>query len=456
MEKLWKGRTSGQTDEAAESFNSSIGFDRRLYKEDVLGSIAHASMLGKCGIITGDEAEQIKNGLLSILSDIESGILLIDTNAEDIHTFVEATLTARIGEAGKKLHTARSRNDQVALDTRMYLREACKDIITSLKTLIGVITDKAERYRTAVMPGFTHLQGAQPITYGHLLMAYAMMLLRDKDRMTDCLKRVNVSPIGCCALAGTTYGTDREFEASLLGFDSVCKNSLDGVSDRDFCIEFLSCASTLMMHFSRFCEETVIFSSAQFGFITPDDAFTTGSSIMPQKKNPDPAELIRGKTGRVYGDLLTLLTVMKGLPLAYNKDMQEDKEPLFDAVDTVKACIEVLTGMIKTLKVNEDKMKKAAQQGFINATDLADWLVSKGLPFRTAYKTAAEIVNYCAGNGYVLGDLPLEKYREFFGGADGTVYEAVNIDNAVRRRTSAGGTSPDSVSEQIKYVKSML
>ncbi len=456
MEKLWKGRTSGEADAAAESFNSSIGFDSRLYKEDILGSVAHASMLGKCGIITEDEAEQIKEGLLSILADIDAGDLTIDTQAEDIHTFVEATLTARIGEAGKKLHTARSRNDQVALDTRMYLREACKDIIAALKTLTGVIADKADEYKAAVMPGFTHLQAAQPITYGQLLMAYAMMLLRDADRFKDCYKRVNVSPIGCCALAGTTYGTDRPFEASLLGFDSICINSLDGVSDRDFCIEFLSCASILMMHFSRFCEETVIFSSAQFGFVTPDDAFTTGSSIMPQKKNPDPAELIRGKTGRVYGDLLTLLTVMKGLPLAYNKDMQEDKEPLFDAVDTVKACTEVLTGMIKTLKVNTDKMKKAAQLGFINATDLADWLVSKGLPFREAYKTAAKTVNYCAENGYVLETLPIGKYREFFGGADESVYEAVNIDNAVRRRTSAGGTSPDSVAEQIKYVKSIL
>ena len=456
MDKLWKGRTSGATDAAAESFNSSIGFDSRLYKEDITGSMAHASMLCKCGIITEAEAEQIKNGLLSILEDIESGKLAIDMRAEDIHTFVEATLTEKIGEPGKKLHTARSRNDQVALDTRMYLREAIKGIAAGLKKLIGVITGKAEIYKGAVMPGYTHLQRAQPVTFGHWLMAYAMMFLRDVDRLTDCYKRVNVSPIGCCALAGTTYGTDRGYEASLLGFDGICKNSLDGVSDRDFCIEFLSCASLIMTHFSRLCEEIILYCSGEFGFITLDDGFTTGSSIMPQKKNPDPAELTRGKTGRVYGDLMSLLTVMKGLPLAYNKDMQEDKEPLFDAVDTVTACTGVVTGMIGTLTVNADKMKKAAQCGFINATDLADWLVSKGLPFRTAYKTSAEIVNYCADNGYVLETLPLEKYREFFDQADETVYEAVDIDNAVAKRTSAGGTSPDSVSEQIKYVKSLL
>ncbi len=456
MEKLWKGRTSGEADAAAESVNSSIGFDSRLYKEDILGSVDHASMLGKCGIITEDEAEQIKEGLLSILADIDAGDLTIDTQAEDIHTFVEATLTARIGEAGKKLHTARSRNDQVALDTRMYLREACKDIIAALKTLTGVIADKADEYKAAVMPGFTHLQAAQPITYGQLLMAYAMMLLRDADRFKDCYKRVNVSPIGCCALAGTTYGTDRPFEASLLGFDSICINSLDGVSDRDFCIEFLSCASILMMHFSRFCEETVIFSSAQFGFVTPDDAFTTGSSIMPQKKNSDMAELIRGKTGRVYGDLMAMLTMLKGLPLAYNKDMQEDKESVFDAVDTVKMCLKVMTPMIGTMKILPENMRKAANEGFINATDLADYLVKKGMPFRTAYKISGSIVAECIRRGCVLDTFPLEDYRAYSELFGEDIYDEINIDHCVETRISAGGTSSASVKAQIGLVRKQL
>ena len=383
-EKMWAGRTAGATDRLADDFNSSISFDCRMYKQDITGSMAHAAMLGKQGIITSAEAEQLIAGLGDILADIDSGELEINLECEDIHMFVEQVLTERLGDLGKKLHTARSRNDQVALDLRMNLRDEAEEIIglitETVKSLLLIIKDN----KTTILPGYTHLQRAQPITFAHHLLAYCMMLLRDIDRFADMRRRCNVSPIGSCALAGTTYDTDRYFEAEQLKFDSICLNSIDGVSDRDFVVEFISCCSVLMMHLSRLSEEIILWSSWEFKFVELSDSYTTGSSIMPQKKNPDMAELIRGKTGRVYGDLMSILTTLKGLPLAYNKDMQEDKECVFDAVDTVKMCLEVMAKMVATMKVIPENMKKAAQDGFINATDLADYLVKKGMPFRSA------------------------------------------------------------------------
>ena len=392
MAKMWAGRTSGATEQIADDFNSSIHFDSRMYRQDITGSMAHAAMLAGKGIISQHDAEALIDGLEAILNDIESGKLSIDMTCEDIHMFVEQVLTERIGDVGKKLHTARSRNDQVALDIRMYLREQIDEISALVKELLDAVVNKAEEYKSAIMPGYTHLQRAQPITFGHHLMAYAMMLLRDLERLADCRKRMNMSPIGCCALAGTTYDTDRYFEAEKLGFDGICMNSLDGVSDRDFCVELMSAIATLMMHLSRFSEEIILWSSWEFKFVELSDAYTTGSSIMPQKKNPDMAELVRGKTGRVYGDLMALLTTLKGLPLAYNKDMQEDKEAVFDAVDTVIMCLKVFSGMVVTMKANTANMKLAAQKGFINATDLADYLVKKGMPFRSAYKISGQLV----------------------------------------------------------------
>ncbi|MBQ7895592.1 MAG: argininosuccinate lyase, partial [Oscillospiraceae bacterium] len=386
MAKMWAGRSESETAKIADDFNSSIAVDSRMYKQDITGSMAHAAMLGAKGIISEIDAQALIDGLQDILDDIESGKLSVDMTAEDIHMFVEQELTSRIGDVGKKLHTARSRNDQVALDTRMYLRDEIDDIYALTKTVVKAITDKAEEYKEAIVPGYTHLQRAQPISFGHHLMAYSMMLLRDMDRLSDCRRRMNLSPIGCCALAGTTYDTDRYFEAEKLGFDGICLNSIDGVSDRDFCVELLGALSIMMMHLSRLSEELILWSSWEFKFIELSDAYTTGSSIMPQKKNPDMAELIRGKTGRVYGDLMALLTTLKGLPLAYNKDMQEDKEGVFDACDTVKMCLQVLSGMLPGMVAKTENMKKAAQEGFINATDLADCLVKKGLPFRSAYK----------------------------------------------------------------------
>ena len=384
MAKMWAGRTDGNIDKLADDFNSSIHFDCRMYRQDITGSMAHAAMLAAKKIITQNDADTLIAGLEDILNDLDNGKLQFDINCEDIHMFVEQVLTERIGDVGKKLHTARSRNDQVALDIRMYLRSEIDTITSLIKELIAAVADKAEAYKDAIMPGYTHLQRAQPITFGHHLMAYAMMLLRDLDRLADCRKRMNQSPIGCCALAGTTYDTDRRFEAEKLGFDGICMNSLDGVSDRDFCLELMGSLSVLMMHLSRFSEEIILWSSWEFKFVELSDAYTTGSSIMPQKKNPDMAELVRGKTGRVYGDLIGLLTTLKGLPLAYNKDMQEDKEAVFDACDTVKMCLRVFTGMIASMTANTANMKLAAQKGFINATDLADYLVKKGLPFRSA------------------------------------------------------------------------
>ena len=456
MAKMWAGRTAGNTDQVADDFNSSIRFDSRMYKQDITGSMAHAAMLAKQGIISDGEASTLIDGLAAILADIDVGKLEIDMSAEDIHMFVEQELTARLGDIGKKLHTARSRNDQVALDVRMYLREETDGIMAQLRELLGVVIDRAAEYEGTIMPGYTHLQRAQPITFGHWLMAYGMMLLRDLDRFIDTRKRINVSPIGCCALAGTTYNTDRRFEAERLGFPEICRNSLDGVSDRDFCLEFMSACSILMMHLSRMSEEIILYSSWEFAFIELSDAYTTGSSIMPQKKNSDMAELIRGKTGRVYGDLMALLPTLKGLPLAYNKDMQEDKESLFDAVDTVKMCLSVLTPMLATMSVRAENMKKAASGGFINATDLADYLVGKGMPFRTAYKISGQLVAHCIKAGTVLEDLPLEVYRTYSELFDETLYDVIDLEACVNRRVSEGGTSRESVRAQIVYVKECL
>ena len=454
MAKMWAGRTDGQTDRLADDFNSSIGFDCRMYRQDITGSMAHAAMLGATGILPKADADTLIDGLQTILDDLGSGKLQFDPACEDIHMFVEQVLTERLGDVGKKLHTARSRNDQVALDLRMYLREQCDAISAQVKTLIEALVDRAAEYKSAIMPGYTHLQRAQPITFGHHLMAYAMMLLRDRSRLADCRKRMNRSPIGCCALAGTTYPTDRAMEAAQLGFDGICMNSLDGVSDRDFCAEFLSAVSILMMHLSRLSEELILWTSWEFGFVELSDAYTTGSSIMPQKKNSDMAELIRGKTGRVYGDLVGLLTMLKGLPMAYTQDMQEDKEGMFDACDTVSMCLPVMTGMIETMTAKPEAMKKAAQRGFINATDLADYLVRKGLPFRSAYKISGAIVGDCVKSGAVLEELPLETYQQYSDLFDSDVYEAIDLTACVEKRTSAGG--PAKVQEQIDYVTACL
>ncbi len=456
MAKMWEGRSSGQTDRIADDFNSSIGFDSRMYRQDILGSIAHAAMLTAQGILGETDGALIKAGLEGILADLESGALQIDPGCEDIHMFVEQELTARIGLPGKKLHTARSRNDQVALDLRMYLRGECDEDRALLEELLMTLLEKAEEYSDAVMPGYTHLQRAQPVLFSQHLMAYAMMFLRDRARLADCRKRINCSPIGACALAGTTYPTDRRFEAAELGFDEICRNSMDAVSDRDFAVEYLACLALISMHLSRFSEELILWSSAEFGFVTIDDAYTTGSSIMPQKKNSDMAELCRGKTGRVYGDLLSLLTTLKGLPLAYNKDMQEDKEPVFDAADTVRACLSVFIPMLATMKVHPERMRAAAQKGFINATDLADYLVGKGAAFRDAYKISGSLVARCIAEDMVLEMVPLEVYREYSPLFDTDVYEAIDLDACVRKRGSEGGTSPESVAEQMAYVKAQL
>ncbi|MBR3973967.1 MAG: argininosuccinate lyase [Oscillospiraceae bacterium] len=456
MAKMWAGVTDGKTEKIADDFNSSIHFDSRMYRQDITGSMTHAAMLAAKGIISQTDADTLIAGLEGILGDLDSGALAFDWECEDIHMFVEQVLTQRLGDVGKKLHTARSRNDQVALDIRMYLREEIDEISSLTKTLIAAVTAKAEEYKTAIMPGYTHLQRAQPITFGHHLMAYAMMLLRDVDRLADCRKRMNQSPIGCCALAGTTYNTDRYFEAEKLGFDGICLNSLDGVSDRDFCVELMSAISVLMMHLSRFSEEIILWSSWEFKFVELSDAYTTGSSIMPQKKNPDMAELVRGKTGRVYGDLMALLTTLKGLPLAYNKDMQEDKEAVFDAIDTVKMCLQVFSGMVQTMKANTANMKRAAQKGFINATDLADYLVKKGMPFRSAYKISGQLVALCIKKSTVLEDLPLETYQGFSDLFTADVYEAIDLVNCVETRISIGGPAAASVQMQIDYVKEQL
>ena len=456
MAKMWAGRTDGQVEKIADDFNSSIRFDCRMYRQDIQGSMAHAAMLAAKNIITQADADQLIDGLSQILEDLDSGALAIDMECEDIHMFVEQVLTQRLGDVGKKLHTARSRNDQVALDIRMYLRDEITEIAGFVKALITAVTDKADQYADAIMPGYTHLQRAQPITFGHHLMAYAMMLLRDLDRLADCKKRMNMSPIGCCALAGTTYDTDRRFEAEKLGFDGICMNSLDGVSDRDFCAELMSDLSILMVHLSRFSEEIILWSSWEFKFVELSDAYTTGSSIMPQKKNPDMAELVRGKAGRVFGDLMGLLTTLKGLPLAYNKDMQEDKESIFDAVDTVKMCLQVFAPMVATMTANTKNMKRAAQTGFINATDLADYLVKKELPFRSAYKISGQLVALCIQKGTVLEELPLSIYQEYSDLFDNDLYKDIDLQTCVEKRISEGGTSTQSVKAQIQFVREQL
>ncbi len=456
MAKLWAGRTAGNTEKLADDFNSSLHFDRRMYRQDIEGSIAHAVMLGKQGIITAEETEALVQGLGEILADLQEGKLAFDESCEDIHMFVEQELTNRIGAVGKKLHTARSRNDQVALDLRMYLRDEVDAISNKIAKLIRVLLDKAEKNKNAIMPGYTHMQRAQPVVFAHHLLAYAMMLLRDKSRFSDTRARINISPIGSCALAGTTYHIDRVFEAEKLGFADVCRNSIDGVSDRDFCIDFMSNCATLMMHLSRFAEELILWSSWEFRFIELSDAYTTGSSIMPQKKNPDMAELIRGKTGRVYGDLMALLTTMKGLPLAYNKDMQEDKESVFDATDTVRMCLDIMTPMIETMNVRTDRMRKAAEEGFINATDLADYLVRKGMPFRDAYRVSGSIVAECIQSHKVLESLTLETYRSYSNLFAGDLFDAIDLSACVAKRISEGGPGLDSVLSQIAYVKEQL
>ncbi len=455
--KLWKGRFKKEADPRTNDFNSSIAFDSRMYRHDIEGSIAHATMLGRQGIIGTEESEQICAELKKIREDIDSGALAIDPDAEDIHTFVEQELTARLGDTGKRLHTGRSRNDQVALDIRMTLREDCLSLIEQLRGLLRVLCKKAGQYSEAVMPGYTHMQRAQPVTFGHHLLAYAEMLLRDISRFEDALKRMNQCPLGSGALAGTTYPLDRDLTAELLGFPAPTKNSLDGVSDRDFCAEIAFAVSLCMVHLSRLCEELVLWCSWEFKFIELDDAYCTGSSIMPQKKNPDLAELIRGKSGRVIGDLTALLTMMKGLPLAYNKDMQEDKEAVFDAVDTLKLCLTPLIPMLDTMTVLERNMRKAAAGGFINATDCADWLVAaKGLPFRNAYKITGELVALCIERGETLESLSLEEYKRVHPAFDEGVYEAISLDKCVCDRKVFGGPAPENVRAQAAHVLDLL
>ena len=456
MAKMWTGRTDGITDKIADDFNSSIKIDSRMFKQDILGSMAHATMLGAKNIIPKADADVLIDGLEGILNDIESGKLEIDYTAEDIHMFIEQVLTERVGEVGKKLHTARSRNDQVALDSKMYLKDCTTVVIGKIKELIESILFQAQEHKETIMPGYTHLQRAQPITFGHHLMAYSMMLLRDIDRFNALAKSIDVSPIGCCALAGTTYDTDRQMEAQLLGFSQISQNSIDGVSDRDFCIEFSSNCAILMMHLSRLAEEIILWSSWEFKFVELDDAYTTGSSIMPQKKNSDMAELVRGKTGRVYGNLMSILTILKGLPLAYNKDMQEDKEGTFDSYDTVIMCLEVFAPMIKSMKVLKDNMLCAAKKGFINATDLADYMVKKGLPFRTAYKIVGQIVGDCIRAGKDLETLTLEEYKKYNEVFEQDLFSEISLITCVKKRISVGGTSPESVDKQIKWAKEKL
>ncbi len=454
--KMWAGRFTKEVDERVNDFNSSISFDHRMYKQDIEGSMAHATMLGECGIIDIEESRKIVEGLKSILADIDSGKLQFDPTAEDVHMFVEAELTARLGDTGKRLHTARSRNDQVALDIRMNLRVEVDEITALVRELENTILNMAEKHLTTVMPGYTHMQRAQPITFAHHLMAYANMLLRDLGRLEDCKKRLNIMPLGSGALASTTYPINRQRVCDLLGFDEITQNSLDGVSDRDFCIELASAISILMMHLSRFSEEIIMWCSWEFKFVELDDAYATGSSIMPQKKNPDVTELIRGKTGRVYGDLNTLLVMMKGIPLAYNKDMQEDKEAVFDAVDTVKLCLKTFIPMLETMTVLKDNMRNAAAKGFINATDCADYLVKKGMPFRDAYKITGTLVHTCIELGCTLETLPLEEYKKLTENFAEDVYDAINLDTCVMQRKAAGGPAPESVKAQIAYVREKL
>ncbi len=453
---LWAGRFSKEVDETVNAFNSSIAFDARMYAQDIRGSIAHATMLGDCGVIEKSESEAIIKGLQEILADLQEGRLMFDPNAEDIHMFVEAELTKRLGSTGKRLHTARSRNDQVALDIRMYLRDEIAEIKSLVLELAETLCNMAEKHTETIMPGYTHLQRAQPITFAHHLLAYAQMLARDLERLDDTAKRMNECPLGSGALAGTTYPINRQQTAALLGFDRPVANSLDGVSDRDFCVELACALSLLMTHLSRFSEEIILWCSWEFKFIELDDAYATGSSIMPQKKNPDVTELIRGKTGRVVGDLMTLLSMLKGLPLAYNKDMQEDKEAIFDAIDNVKLCVKTFIPMLSTMRVLKDNMRKAAAKGFINATDCADYLVKKGMPFRDAYKITGTLVARCIEQELTLETLPLEQYKEMTNLFTEDVYEAISLDTCVRERSSEGGPSPKAVAVQLTQLRERL
>ena len=454
--KLWEGRFHKELAAKANDFNSSISFDCRMYKEDIAGSVAHAVMLGECGIIGAKDATTITDGLKGILADIESGKLKFDTEAEDIHSFIEAELTKRIGDAGKKLHTARSRNDQVALDLRMYCMNAIGEIQSLLKNLLNGICGKAEKHTATIMPGYTHLQRAQPVSFAHTLLAYAQMFTRDLSRLDDCSARTSVLPLGAGALAGTTYPINRRRTAELLGFKAVSANSMDSVSDRDFAVELIYCISMIMMHLSRFCEDVILWCSQEFAFLELSDEYSTGSSIMPQKKNPDIAELVRGKTGRIYGDLIALLTVMKGLPLAYNKDMQEDKPALFDAIDTVCVCLSVFTEMLVTAKVKEKNMLAAMSSGFLNATDCADYLTKKGLPFRDAYRITGGLVALCTEKNCNLEQLPLKDYKALSALFAEDIYEAIKPLNCLNGRNVYGGPSADAVKQQLADLKKLL
>ena len=454
--KLWSGRFGKETDALVNDFNASIQFDQRLYKEDITGSMAHAKMLGACGIISAEDTEAIVNGLQGILEDVEAGKVEFTADNEDIHMNVESILTARIGDAGKRLHTGRSRNDQVAVDFRMYVRNQIPVVIEQLLELESVLCRQAKQYQNTVMPGYTHLQRAQPISFAQHLMAYANMFSRDITRLEDCAARMNECPLGCGALAGTTYPIDRWQTAKALGFDAPMSNSLDGVSDRDYALELMSALSVLMMHLSRFSEEVILWCSWEFKFIELDDAYSTGSSIMPQKKNPDVAELVRGKTGRVYGDLMSLLTTMKGIPLAYNKDMQEDKEPVFDAIDTVEMCIPVFSAMIDTMRVLPENMRKASGRGFINATDCADYLTKKGMPFRDAYTVTGKLVAACTAQGKTLEDLTIDELKASSDLFDEDVYEAINLENCMALRASYGGPAVSETTRQIAAIEAFV
>ena len=453
MDKLWAGRFAKELDSRANDFNSSIRVDSRMVRQDIKGSIAHATMLGATDILPQSEVDMIVEGLQGILADIDNGSLPIDMTAEDVHMFVENELTRRLGDTGKRLHTARSRNDQVAVDVRLYLRDEAEEIKELLKNLILVLADLSEENKSVIAPGYTHLQRAQPIAFGHHLAAYAMMFVRDYERVVDAVRRMNVSPLGSCALAGTGYPTNRRMEAALLGFDGITLNSMDGVSDRDFCVELANACALIMTHLSRFSEEVILWASWEFKFIELDDAFSTGSSIMPQKKNPDIAELVRGKSGRVYGNLMALLTMLKGLPLAYNKDMQEDKELIFDSIDTVKDCLAVFAPMLATMRVLPDNMRKAAANGFINATECADYLTRKGLPFRTAYKITGQIVAYCIANSKTLETLSMPEYKEFCADFDEDIYASVDMQHCIDIRVSEGCAGTSSVEQQVAFLK---
>ena len=454
--KMWEGRFKKKLNSAADSYNKSIYFDKSLYSYDITGSISHAEMLGKTGIIDIEESKKIIDCLNDILKDINEGRLTVNDNAEDIHMFVEEELTKRIGDSGKRLHTARSRNDQVALDFRLYIKDHLKTTKSLLLTLLSVISEIAGDNVNTIMPGYTHLQRAQPISFAHWILAYSEMFKRDISRLNDAYKRTDSLPLGACALAGTTYPIDREMTANKLGFSSVTSNSIDSVSDRDFALESLFDLSVIMMHLSRFSEEIILYSSSEFAFIDLDDSFSTGSSIMPQKKNPDIAELARGKTGRVYGSLVSLLTVMKGLPLAYNKDMQEDKEAVFDAFDTVESTVSVFTGMLKTITVNKDNLYRSAGLGFINATDCADYLVRKGLPFRTAYKITGGLIAYCIDNNKAIADLSTDEFKQFSEYFEDDVYDSVSLETCLENRKSYGGPSPENVSKQIELLNDYI